>query len=314
MVEIISESIEQKGGDKVAVDTCLPFNCMPLSHQVAGHFYEKGKAKLGFLQTKDGFVLKPMQSPPRGEREHNFFKRIFASDDSVLNQDEIKLRNLLPTYRGLFKHNEICYIKMDDIANGIENPAVIDLKIGQITHDPEATIEKITRQKLKYPPVEKIGFQLLGMRVFDKKDGNFSHYDKIFGRSLSEEDLVHGLALYYQFHQTPQLRAVRETIKKFEEIRSLFEKQKTSHFYSSSLIVIYEAYLEDNINMAKMSVTAQLPSESSVRIVMADFAHVFPAENTLDKNYLYGLVRLIDHLKMLLRPDYTFKDVRLIYG
>ena len=36
---------------------------------------------------------------------------------------------------------------------------------GKITHDPEASIEKIARQKLKYPPIEKIGFQLLGMRV-----------------------------------------------------------------------------------------------------------------------------------------------------
>lgn len=54
---------------------------------------------------------------------------------------------------------------MDDIAYGVKYPAVIDFKMGRITHDPEASVEKITRQKLKYPPVEKIGYQLLGMRV-----------------------------------------------------------------------------------------------------------------------------------------------------
>ncbi len=54
---------------------------------------------------------------------------------------------------------------MDDLAFGIEYPAVIDFKIGRRTYDPEATTEKIIRQKKKYPPVEKIGFQLLGMRV-----------------------------------------------------------------------------------------------------------------------------------------------------
>ena len=58
------------------------------------------------MQTNDGYVLKPVQSPPRGEREHNFFKRIFSSDDSDLNQDEINLRNFLPTYRGSLIHNE----------------------------------------------------------------------------------------------------------------------------------------------------------------------------------------------------------------
>ncbi len=60
----------------------------------------------GLLQTNDGNVLKPVQSPPRGEREHNFFKRIFSSNDSDLNQDEINLRSFLPTYRGSLIHNE----------------------------------------------------------------------------------------------------------------------------------------------------------------------------------------------------------------
>lgn len=135
------------------------------------------------------------------------------------------------------------------------------------------------------------------------------------------------MALYYQFHQTPQLSAIRETIKKFEEIKCLFERQKTYHFYSSSLIVTYEAYLEDNLiaqtnnsnnshfenkDIISNNISGSSPKsfENSVRIVMADFAHVFPAEDTLDKNYLYGLNSLIDHLKTLLRPDYVFKDVR----
>jgi 1D-myo-inositol-tetrakisphosphate 5-kinase/inositol-polyphosphate multikinase len=59
----------------------------------------------------------------------------------------------------------VTYIKMRDIAYQIEKPSVIDYKIGRITYDPEASAEKISRQKLKYPPVENIGFQLMGMRV-----------------------------------------------------------------------------------------------------------------------------------------------------
>lgn len=61
---------------------------------------------IGLLQTNDGLVLKPVQSPPRGEREHNFFKHIFLSDSSELNPDEIELKNLLPTYRGSLVHND----------------------------------------------------------------------------------------------------------------------------------------------------------------------------------------------------------------
>ena len=143
-------------------------------------------------------------------------------------------------------------------------------------------------------------------QVYDKNSNTFSHFDKIFGRALSEEDLVHGLALYYQYHQTPQIKAIKETIKKFEEIKKWFEKQTTYHFYSSSLIVIYEANLEDILNNNHASNDQQ----NLVRIVMADFAHVFPARDQLDTNYLFGINRLIDHLKLLLNPSYKFKDVR----
>ena len=211
---------------------------------------------------------------------------------------------------------------MDDMAYGFKHPAVIDYKIGRITYDPEASQEKIARQIKKYPPVENTGFQLIGMRVFNKEDATFNHYDKSFGRNLSEEELIHGLALYYQFHQTPQIQAIKETIRKFEEIKSWFEKQRTYHFYASSLIVVYEASLEDMINEHYKNSTKSNQNElnnndlmlanhfNSVRIVMADFAHVFPANDTLDLNYLFGLKRLIEHLKLLISPNYNFKDVR----
>ena len=35
---------------------------------------------------------------------------------------------------------------MEDIAYGIEKPSVMDLKMGRITYDPEATAEKQLRQ------------------------------------------------------------------------------------------------------------------------------------------------------------------------
>lgn len=193
---------------------------------------------------------------------------------------------------------------MDDLAYGIKYPAVLDSKIGKVTHDPEASIEKIERQKLKYPDAEEVGFQLIGMRVFDKPTKTFKHYDKIFGRALDKDDVIHGLALFYQFHHTPRTHAVKETIKNFESIQRWFEKQKTYHFYSSSVIVVYNAIdeSESGDNNTKLA--------SSVRIKIADFAHVFPANSELDENYLFGINNLVEHLKLLISPTYVFKDVR----
>lgn len=83
----------------------MPHNCLPLMHQVAGHFHGRGRTKLGLLQTNDGLILKPVQSPPNGQREHEFYKRLFQRDESELNQDELELKRLTPTYRGALIHN-----------------------------------------------------------------------------------------------------------------------------------------------------------------------------------------------------------------
>ena len=63
---------------------------------------------------------------------------------------------------------------MDDLAYGLKHPAIIDFKIGKQTYNPEKTVKKIK----KYPLVEKIGFQLVGMRVITFKSPNLKN--KIF--------------------------------------------------------------------------------------------------------------------------------------
>lgn len=49
----------------------------------------------GMLE-KDGVVLKPLQTPPRGERELNFYKEAFSCEQKWA----LDLRPLLPTFQG----------------------------------------------------------------------------------------------------------------------------------------------------------------------------------------------------------------------
>ena len=108
MVESKNQTHNEEKSAEDSDDTLveMPLNCAPLSHQVAGHFYGQGRTKLGLLQTNDGIILKPVQSPPHGEREHDFYKRLFQRKDHELSGDEVELRKLLPTYRGFVLHNE----------------------------------------------------------------------------------------------------------------------------------------------------------------------------------------------------------------
>ncbi len=55
----------------------------------------------GFLKNSDGKILKPIQCPPRGERERRFYETVFdpACTDPVL----LKMRPLLPLYMGVYQ-------------------------------------------------------------------------------------------------------------------------------------------------------------------------------------------------------------------
>ena len=62
------------------------------------------------METKDGFVLKAVQSPPRGMRELDFFVKIFKSKDSELNEDEISLRKIIPIFDSFITHNDGMFV------------------------------------------------------------------------------------------------------------------------------------------------------------------------------------------------------------
>lgn len=54
---------------------------------------------------------------------------------------------------------------MQNLTCGFHEPNVLDLKMGRITYDPEASPEKQEHEVSKYPPLEKLGFQITGMMV-----------------------------------------------------------------------------------------------------------------------------------------------------
>ena len=60
-------------------------------------------------------------------------------------------------------------MKLQDLVHRYRKPCIADLKIGAITYDPDASAEKIKSDRGKYPHLDEVGFQILGMRVNTKK-------------------------------------------------------------------------------------------------------------------------------------------------
>jgi len=78
------------------------------------------------------------------------------------------LRTLCPRFYGTVEDNNTVgggYLRLEDLTRPFHNPCIIDIKMGKVTWDPDATDTKRKREESKYPPLKKTGFQLLGCRV-----------------------------------------------------------------------------------------------------------------------------------------------------
>lgn len=211
-----------------------------LATQVGGHrFDQKAGRKLGMLDCGNGTVLKALQGPPRGTRELTLYQEVFGP--KCKDKDLLELRNFLPKYYGTETRDGVTFLVMQNLTCGFHEPNVLDLKMGRITYDPEASPEKQEHEVSKYPPLEKLGFQITGMMVHDNKTGASHHFKKDFCRSLTAENIQkEGLGKFFGL-QDGGLRkdVLEELIHKLQEIESWFLVQKRYAFYASSLLIVY---------------------------------------------------------------------------
>ncbi|XP_062269791.1 inositol polyphosphate multikinase [Platichthys flesus] len=234
--------------------------CVPLSHQVAGHKY--GVDKVGILQHPDGTVLKQLQPPPRGPREMQFYSMVYAEDccDPCL----LELQKHLPKYYGPWSSPDSpsdLYLKLEDVTRRFVNPCIMDVKLGQCSYDPFASLEKREQQIRKYPLMEEIGFLVLGMRVYKVCSDTFDSYNQHYGRALVKDTIKEGLAKF--FHNGVCLRrdAVSASIHRVQQILHWFESQHQLAFYASSLLFVYEG-LPSSSSSSSYSVLLSTPSIS----------------------------------------------------
>jgi 1D-myo-inositol-tetrakisphosphate 5-kinase/inositol-polyphosphate multikinase len=64
--------------------------------QIAGHGSENDGQR-AILKRADGKILKPVQPPPKGRREVEFYRDIEKSE----HPDDVKIRNLIPEFFGV---------------------------------------------------------------------------------------------------------------------------------------------------------------------------------------------------------------------
>uniref|UniRef100_A0A0B6YPL8 Kinase n=1 Tax=Arion vulgaris TaxID=1028688 RepID=A0A0B6YPL8_9EUPU len=214
-----------------------------LDTQVGGHQFAHGKyeqQKLGIVDIGNGLILKSVQNPPRGERELNFYHQIF--NPNCDNADLLELRPFVSSFYGTEDREGLKFLKLANLASGFKNPCVIDLKMGKVTYDQDATAEKIAHEVEKYPPLKVLGFQVTGMMIYNPVTQLKESYGKPYCRILTEDNIIHdGLGRFFQLHNNDLRRdVIQQLIFKLKKIESWFLKQKKYSFIASSLLIIYE--------------------------------------------------------------------------
>lgn len=220
----------------------LPPGTKPLANQVAGHKYGEGKTKLGCLQHEDGTVLKPVQGPPRGQREMDFYTTAF--DENCSNNTLINLRQFVPKFSGIVQCSDnpnVSYLKLENLMHRLSKPSVLDIKMGQRTYDPEAPPEKIALEVAKFPPVMKLGYQLSGMQVFDPVLNKTVKYDKYYCKKLFEDTMVtQGLGKFFLIDKGMRKDVLKVVVEKLKGLETWFLEQRIYAFYASSILIVYE--------------------------------------------------------------------------
>lgn len=305
----------------------IPTGTKPLQHQVAGHIFGRSNGqrvnKIGFLQSTDGAVLKPVLGDSKGDREVAFYEKLFADDcqDDVL----LGLRQFVPKFLGLWTtpiHPGVLYIKLEDITHQYRHPCIMDIKVGPVTFDHEADEAKITREKAKSPSLPEIGFQIVGVRRYNPSRGDYSSFDRNLVRTLNPETvLTKGLAMYFHADESFDASLVHVFLRRLGTIESLFNSQTSYHFIASSLLFVYDGDAFHSLPPSNAATSADNCSsgrsngcpaageasadngvdsfwEEHVTLKMIDFTHSYPAFLP-DNNYLIGLRSLIRYMNLL---------------
>jgi len=251
--------------------------------QVAGHgSWDKSQA---ILTNKEGCILKPIQPPPRGDREVEFYKTVNTSSDPEL----IQFVEFIPQYFGTCTKKDGKFMMIENLTKGMKKPCIVDIKVGAKTYGPDASADKKEKSDAAYSGTKKpFGFSVLGMSVYmghTKKE--FKVLNKEFGKLLNEETIDDFLQTYFDGGNKTEktIQVAQIFTRKLKDIQNFYSEQKNYHIFGSSLLFVYDADALTDASNDNL--------EKAVVLKMIDFAHVFPANGEADENYLNGLSHLI---------------------
>ncbi|XP_033226999.1 inositol polyphosphate multikinase isoform X2 [Belonocnema kinseyi] len=196
------------------------------------------------LKSQNGRVLKPVSKPILGEREISFYENLQTASDST----SLELLGFTPSYYGTkemqFSDKTVKFLELGDITNGMAEPCIMDIKIGKRTWDPLSFPEKKKSEQEKYSESKRAyGFCIPGFQVYRLTDGQLKKFGKDYGKKLNEKSIIEAIEIFLNASpgNLPNRDLILKILSPLSKILSFFRSQKKFRFYSSSLLIAYDA-------------------------------------------------------------------------
>ena len=286
-----------------------PLSADELTIQVAGHgaddYHPDDNNGPGILIASEDYILKPVQDvnkqKHKGLTEVAFYSHITKSSDTI----DKRIRGCIPRYGGVHhskstleekENNRGFYIILENIADGYELPAVMDIKLGRKLYGPDATAEERdnldgrhlgTRVPLGYSISGILSYSLRKENAAENSNTRIKHTEKWFGKTLTADHVQTILKLFYDSKHSRKISILNDLfVKKLTDILETFELQSQYHIYGCSLLFAYDAvavrrFLNGTIELEML--------EQFVNVKLVDFANVYESNGEKDENFLFGL-------------------------
>lgn len=123
----------------------------------------------------------------------------------------------------------------------MDQPCVMDIKIGRQTWDPLATPKKRLIEEEKYSKCKQIlGFCIPGFQVYSLDSGKLLRYGKDFGKQLHPENVQEVLEIFFNSKKKSYPPLLLRTLAYLRNIESCFKQQSALKFYASSILIAYD--------------------------------------------------------------------------
>ncbi|XP_065652068.1 inositol polyphosphate multikinase isoform X3 [Hydra vulgaris] len=239
------------------------FNYTALNHQAGGHHNKKGVRCM--LTDDKGNVLKSINDSQSGKNEEVFYNRVFS--DEYFNE----FCQFLPRFYGgktVVADLKYSYLKLENLLANFAYPNIMDIKLGRVTYDPFASMEKKIKEEGKFNAQTKIGFRISGMKLYNEESNCYYSIDGRGFRSCtcysSDEDKVTAyLKVFLGYkdlhnnmsrnvvnlscadcchqHQLATHALLQKVINFLKILLKYMENEKRINLFSSSIFIAYDS-------------------------------------------------------------------------